>query len=228
MRTLLLCLALALLALPAFAQNDMAMERPDPLTPQGENLQTPTAWTVRLDKPDDDVTIGSDSTADIFFVNMTPGWHVTTGPAGIYYHPASTAEGTYHAEMYVHLFDPKDRNEGIGLIFGGQDLDTDDQRYTYFLIRNSGDYLIKSRDGNDTAILKSWTADEAIVTFDGTEATASNTLAVEIGEQEVAFFINGKEVTRLPHTDLDTGGIVGFRFNHAVNVHVEDFKVEAL
>ena len=97
-------LAFSLLATPLAAQDaDLARrQRPDPLVPQGENLATPPTWSVRFDAPHGDhapePTVGADSTADVFFVNMTPGWHVTTGPAGVLYHPASTASGAFRAE----------------------------------------------------------------------------------------------------------------------------------
>ncbi len=113
-RGALLCLALAFVVLPLFAQD---AQPPDPQNPDGENLKTPPSWKVQLDKPKDGVVIGDDKeTADIYFVNMTPGWHVTTGPAAICYHPASTAEGAYRAETTIHLVDPKGRNNDFGFV----------------------------------------------------------------------------------------------------------------
>jgi hypothetical protein len=232
MRTLLLSLLLALLALPAVAQheghgNHQAMERPDPRTPQGENMQTPPTWTVRLDKPNDDVVIGADSTADIFFVNMTPGWHVATGPAGIFYHPASTAEGTYRAETMIHFFDPGQRNEAFGLFIGGTDLEGDNIAYDYFLIRNTGEFLIKRRAGSETSVIQDWTKHDAVQTYGpDTESSVPNTLAVEVGAENVDFYINGEQVASHPRDHLHTDGIVGLRVNHALNLHIADFKVE--
>lgn len=224
MRIVLLFLVLVLLAPPLFAQE---AERPDPQTPQGDNLQTPPTWMVRLDHAGHDATIGADSTADIFFVNMTPGWHITTGPAAIFYHPASTAEGTYRAETLIHLFDPGQRTEAFGLFFGGQDLEGDAIAYDYFLIRNSGEYLIKRRTGAETSTIQGWTKHDGIATYGpDAESSVPNRLAVEVGDTDVAFLINGDEIARLPKSDLHTDGIVGLRINHALNVHVEDFKVE--
>ncbi|MGB0346025.1 MAG: hypothetical protein ACPGGA_00995, partial [Balneolaceae bacterium] len=54
---------------------------PDPLVPQGTNLDVPEGWEILLDRPDVSVIIGSNpDSSDIYFVNMTPGWHITTGP----------------------------------------------------------------------------------------------------------------------------------------------------
>lgn len=223
----LLLFSLAFVAGPSLAQE---AQRPDPQKPDGENLQTPQTWEVRLDQPREGVVIGADAeTADIYFVNMTPGWHVTTGPAAIFYHPSSTASGTYRAETLIHLFDPNGRTEAFGLFIGGQNLDADDQTYDYFLIRNNGQFLIKRRTGGSTSTIHGWTPHDAIATFGpDTESSVPNTLAVEAGTDEVAFFINGEEVARLPRADVQTDGIVGLRINHRLNVHVENLAVTGL
>ena len=207
MRCALLGLALAFVVLPLFAQED---QRPDPEHSDADNLKTPTTWTVRLDRPNDDVVIGAD-------------------PEAIFYHPASTAEGAYRVEVLMHLFDPGGRNEAFGLFLGGQNLDADDIAYDYFLLRNSGQFLIKRRTGSGTSTIKGWTAHDAIMTYGSdTESSVPNTLAVEVGAEDVGFFVNGEEVARLPRSEVHTDGIVGLRVNHALNVHVEAFSVTGL
>lgn len=224
-----LVLLVALLVSAPLAAQD---QRPDPLVPQGENLQTPPTWTVRFDPPHaghaqhHEPTVGADSTFDVFFVNMTPGWHLTTGPGGIFYHPASTSEGDFHAESKIHLFDPKGRNEAYGLLFGGADLDSDAQRYDYFLLRNSGEFLVKRRTGDATETLIPWTVSDAIVRFDASsEWNVTNTLGVAAEADEVTFLVNGTEVARLPREDVQTDGVVGLRVNHELNLHVETLSV---
>ncbi len=148
-----------------------AQERPNPNKPQGVNLELPEGWEVRLDHPKEGVIIGSKpDSADIYFVNMTPGWHITTGPAGIFYHPANTASGNYTISTEIFFFDPGKRNrEAYGLFIGGQNLQQEDQYYLYFLIRNTGEFLIKKRMGEETASLQGWTPSDAIVKYENTE-----------------------------------------------------------
>lgn len=79
---------------------------PDPATPQGENLAVPEGWKWRLDHPIENfefIAEGEPSKSEVFFVNMTPGWHISTGPALILYHPGLTASGTYRAHATYHL-----------------------------------------------------------------------------------------------------------------------------
>ena len=219
-------LSLALLLLmPA-----VALAQPDPQNPEGENLATPPTWTVRLDRPNPDVVIGADAeSADIFFVNMTPGWHVTTGPAAIFYHGESMAHGDYRLEATIHLFDPGERREAYGVFMGGQNLDADDISYDYFLLRNTGEFLVKRRTGAETSLIQDWTAHESIKTYgEGSESSEKNQLTVEVSGDMVTFSVNGAEVANMPRSEVNTEGMVGLRINHALNVHISDLSVTAL
>lgn len=222
-----LLLVFVMTATSIFAQETDA-ERPDPKNPVNENMEVPANWEIRLDKPNNDITIGKDAeSADIYFVNMTPGWHITTGPRAIFYPSKNTASGTYKIHSKIHLFNPNGRNEAFGVFMGGQNLQKENQTYTYFLLRNSGEYLIKKRIGAETKLVKGWTKTDAMVIYDDTtQSSVANTLSVEVMQNEVAFYVNGTKVDTLPKEGLDTNGLVGLRVNHALNLHVEDFGVE--
>jgi hypothetical protein len=217
---------LALLLLTAVALNAAG---PDPKKPQGKNLEVPAGWIVRLDKPDPAVVIGSDKKDGIYFVNMTPGWHVTTGPSAIFYHPESVAKGQSRIEAVIHLFAPQGRHrEAFGIFFGGADLDGANQAYDYFVIRNSGEFLIKRRNGSETPVIHAWTKSAAIVPHTEGKESVKNVLAVEAGTESAKFFINGELVATLPRSDVRLDGIVGLRVNHHVNLHIEDLSIRPL
>ena len=38
-----------------------------------------------------------------------------------------------------------------GLFIGGENLEGDDQRYSYFIIRENNQFLVKQRDGGETS-----------------------------------------------------------------------------
>ena len=223
MRSCLSLVTTLLFALPVFAQ-------PDPQNPEGDNLATPPTWVVRTDRPMPDVKIGSvQDSVDIWFVNMTPGWHITTGPAAIFYHPYSIADGLYRIEATIHLFDPGERREAYGIFFAGKDMDTDSLTYDYFLLRNSGEFLIKRRVGGETEIINNWTAHDAIVTYGpDSESSVKNEIAVVNGPRDVIFWVNDEMVARLPRTEVNTQGVYGLRINHALNVHVSDLNAQAM
>jgi hypothetical protein len=136
---------------------------------------------------------------------MPPGWHVTSGPAGILYDPSRTAEGEYRLSAEIFLF-PGERREGFGVFFGGRELSGPDQAYTYFLIRKDGRFLVKTRSGAETAVVVPWTEHAAILPHDGGEGSVKNLLAVEAGADEVHFYVNGERVTSVPRSELADGG----------------------
>ncbi len=201
----------------------LAQNAADGSKPQGENLKVPNGWEWRFDKAGADVNVGSDSeSADVFFVNMTPGWHITTGPAGIYYHAENKAEGDFTLDSKIYLFDTKGRNrEAFGLFIGGQGLKSDDQSYIYFLLRNTGEFLIKKRTGSETSTIKGWTKTDAMTMFtEETESTAENNFQVKVAGNEIIFSLNGEVLSSMEKGELNTDGHYGFRVNHSINLHI--------
>jgi len=199
MRRVALGLAMALVAGPLVAQE----------------LERPSDWKVRYDRPSND---------SLYFVTMTPGWHITTGPAGIFYDPATTAEGQYRVSSEIYLF-PGDRREGFGLFVGGTALEGDNQSYLYFLIRKDGRFIIKQRNGAEAPTVTPWTEHAAIVKQDG-DGQAKNVLAIDVGDQKLDFYVNDQLVSSVPRSQLPTDGVVGLRVNHALNLHVTNLTIE--
>ena len=185
----------------------------------------PAGWHVRADGGGTHAEHAAP--ADLSFVDMPPGWHITTGPSVILFRPDRTAEGAYSVRSESFLFDPGTRREGYGLIIGGRDLDGPGQRYTYFLIRRSGEFMIRKRMGETVSTVRDWTPHAAIVQYDkrGDAQTAKNELGIDVTSGDVVFLVNGTEVARAPRADVDTAGIVGLRVNHNLNLHVTTLDV---
>jgi hypothetical protein len=182
----------------------------------------PEGWVSRLDDPEADA-------AGIAFVTMEPGWHVTTGPAAILYDPDHTASGDFSVSADIFLFDPEGRREAFGVFIGGSDLEGPDQGYTYFLIRDGGEFLVKQRHGDVTTTVRDWEHHPEIRSFGERavgDASVLNQLVVEVRGGECRFLVNGAEVANLPATDLSLDGVVGLRVNHAVNLHVSKLEID--
>jgi hypothetical protein len=166
------------------------------------------------------------------FVTMGTGFHVTAGPAAIYWNPATTASGNYTATATFSQGKPSAHPEGYGLLLAGHNLDQPTESYVYFLVRQDGKFLINHRADDKTVHkLVDWTANPAVHALDAS-GKAVNTLSVVVGSTTVSFRVNGTEVQSLPRATLDSGGdhsgstgIVGLRVNHNLDVHVSDFGV---
>ncbi len=131
--------------------------------------------------------------------------------------------------MKVHFFKPQSNHlEGYGIFLGGKDLAGEGQQYVYFLLRNNGQFLIKTRNGAETADVMPWTAHEAIkvrAADAADDATALNTLNVRATNDAVQFLVNGVVVATRPRSELSVDGIVGIRANHFLDLHVSEIEV---
>lgn len=187
-----------------------------PLPALAQEGEIPDGWKLRADRPGQDVS-------EVFFVDMPPGWHITTGPAVVLWNPEMRAAGEYRVEMEVFLFDPEGRREAFGFFVGGSDLEGEGQRYTYFLIRDGGEFIVKERRGSEAPTLQGWTAHPGLLGWadrgEG-EVTVKNVLALEVSGDEVRFEVNGREAARMPREGLALDGVVGLRANHRLNLHV--------
>ena len=120
--------------------------------------------------------------------------------------------------------EPSGHPNAYGLFFGGSDLSGATQGYSYFVIRQGGEFLVTKRMGDETSAVVDWTAHDAINDLDD-QGRSSNTLAVEVGSSQVRFLVNGTEVTSQPRSAVDTDGITGLRVNHLLDVHIGDLDL---
>lgn len=187
--------------------------------------QAPEGWRLRLDRSTNPAD--PDDTPTVKFVTMEPGFHVTTGPAAVLYHPANTVTGAYTLKGTFHLMQPSGHNNYYGLVFGGNALDGENQNYLYFLIGQNGTYIVKHRAGNSvTHDVQPRTAHDAIRKPDAS-GKSENTLEVRVGEDRIDYVINGTVVHTTPKTGMTsrTDGIWGTRINHQLDVHVTGLGV---
>jgi hypothetical protein len=171
----------------------------------------PAGWAVRPDR----------GSADQEKVSEAGGtFHFVMGPAGTFYNQAWTKKGDYKFSARVKQLKAPSHPTSYGIAFGGANLADPNQTYTYFLVRNSGEFFISNREGARTATQVDWTAHPAIQkqAADGTQV---NTLGVETKGAEVIFSVNGQEVKRLPKAGLHVDGLYGFRIGHNIDVDAD-------
>jgi hypothetical protein len=168
--------------------------------------------------------------ANVKFGAMGDGLHVTVGPAAIYWRDADTISGNYHIVAKITQMQNPAHPESYGIILGGKSLADSGQSYTYFLVRAvDGMYSIRRRGGytaRPTAVVE-WTASDAVVKSDST-GKATNELSVEVRAGRARFMVNGKEVYAADATGLDTRGVVGYRVNHNLDVHLGALGIHKL
>jgi hypothetical protein len=138
------------------------------------------------------------------------------------------AEGSYavHAR-FTEIAVPPGHLEGYGLFIGGQDLQGDRQRYTYFLVRGDGRYIIKQRRGADAPeISNGWQSSKAVRVATVRDGDMTNDLAIAVDRGQLRFSCNGEPVAEMPVGDLSAEGVVGVRVNHNLHVRIQDFQLD--
>jgi hypothetical protein len=175
-------------------------------------------WWARLDDPKEPRT-------GLKFVTMGTGLHATTGPNVILFDQDEDWEGPYTTKATLTMTKPASHQVAYGLFVGGQDLDNDKQRYTYFVIRQDGKYLIRKRTGATTANVAGDWADHAAIQKPNAQGSQTNELAIQVGGETVTFLANGMTVATQPAKAVDVVGISGLRIGHGLDVHIEGFSV---
>jgi hypothetical protein len=207
----LLVLAAAPLSAQSAKNND-----PDKKANGGE---LPAGWAGRTDRPNAKLE-------DAKFVTMGSGYHVTSGPAAIYWNGKNRVSGPYTATATITQTKAPAHPEAYGLLFMGNKLDTPEQNYGYFLVRGDGKVMVKHRAGAEVHTIMDWTDSPAVNKQDAS-GKATNKLTVDATRPDsVRFLVNGKQVATLPASQLgSTDGQVGLRVNHNLDVHISDFAV---
>jgi hypothetical protein len=178
----------------------------------------PPGWSVRLDS-------GGTKPDGVSVVPMGGGLHVKSGPAGIYYRSADTKSGGYEVHASFNQVEPSGHPEAYGLFLGGSNLAGPTQKYTYFLVRQDGMFMISRRDGAKVNPVVAWTANAAVKKTDAS-IKGTNMLSIVVAPDKTRFLVNGTEVNSQPTSSIDASGIVGMRINHNLNVHVDGFGVK--
>lgn len=211
MRSRILTAVLAVVAAPLVAQDrdpDMAVEGAGSLPP---------GWMARTDR--------GRSMDNVNFRTMGQGLHITLGPAAILYRETDRAADDFTiSATYSRTRAPR-HPEAYGIFMGGNDLEGEGQSYVYFLVRGSGEFLVKRRTGSSTAnISAGWTGSSAAHSADE-RGRVTDKLTIRVEGNRVMFLVNDTEVYSGSTSDIPTDGTYGLRVNHNLDLHIADFGV---
>lgn len=188
----------------------------------------PAGWHVRTELSHQ--TGQPASLENVKFTNMGDGLHTTVGPAAIYWRDRDTISGNYHVVAKMTQMKNPAHPEAFGIFIGGKSLADSGQTYTYFLVRPiDGMYSIRRRASyatRPTAVVE-WTASDAVTKAD-TGGRATNELSIQVQGGKAKFMVNGKEVYTSDAAKLDVNGVVGYRVNHNLDVHLGPLGIHKL
>ena len=168
--------SLTTLSLLALAAAPLAAQGADDPTHKVTGGALPAGWMGRTDRE-------TDKLSDAKFVAMGSGYHVTSGPAAIYWNPKTATSGPFVATTTVTQTKAPMHPEAYGIFFMGKDLGAPTQNYAYFLVRGDGKYLVNHRAGADVHKIIPWTDSPAVVKADA-NGKATNKLTVDASKSD--------------------------------------------
>ena len=211
--------AILLLSLPALAEAQgrgggaAAPARPV----AGSGVEVP-GWWARLDDP-------KEGRQGLRLTRTGTSLRATTGPNVVFFDPQEDWEGQYTVKATFTQLKPASHQVAYGLFFGGTNVDQNTQRYSYFVIRQDGQFLIKRRNGAATTnVAGDWTENAAVVKADASGKQV-NELTVRVAKDAVTFMVNGKEIAKHPASAMDMVGMIGLRIGHGLDIQVDNFSV---
>lgn len=205
-RLQMLSAAALIAALPVLAQDN----DPDRAVKGG----MPAGWSVRPDRG---------TAAQIKFSMAGDVYHFMMGPAGTFYRNDWTKSGDFTFSARLSQLAAPSHPISYGLMIGGKDLGGSGTQYTYFLVRNQGEYFVANWEGARPTTVVDWTPNAAIVK-QGADGKQTNTLSIQVKGDNVIFSVNGKQMTSLPKSKVHTDGLYAFRIGHNLDVDVDQVK----
>jgi len=189
-------------------------------------LTTPTDWKWRQNEPAPLASGMKMGPGEWAFVQMPPGWHVTTGPAVLLY-PAANGDvaGNYSLESEIFLF-PGESAQEYGVFLGGHQIDgTAAPEYSAFVLRRDGQAAVLRRGPGQSALAATWQRHEAIVAGKPGDEPVKNVIRVDVEPQLATLWVNGSKVLTVPRGDIRTEGRIGFSIGKDMNLHITSLNV---
>jgi hypothetical protein len=183
----------------------------------------PAGWSIRLDDKEQRYTVD-----DTRFEIMGSGYHVTSGPAALYYSDVHRPTGSFTVRASLTQMKAPMHPEAYGVFIGGADLATDRQQYFYLLVRGDGKYMIAHRAAAEVHRIVAWTEHPAVSRQDES-GKQSNEVAIQVTADSVHMLVNSQRVRSFARSGLhgfNTDGQAGLRINHSLDVHVGTFDVK--
>lgn len=182
----------------------------------------PAGWRAITDTPAEYSAEGIDPNpgARYNFVNMAPGWHITTGPGTLLFNPGMPATGRFRVETELFFF-PNPGDQPLGLFVGGAGLEGPLANIQWFglLIRRDGHVAVAHARGGELHALRPWGGVDSVSPHP-VSTSQRLILAVDAEADSVRFFVNRQRVAAFARAGLNPEGPFGFRVGQGLNLHV--------
>lgn len=176
---------------------------------EAQSLPRPSGWRVLVDGASRDT---------VHYVQMPPGWHMTTGPGAILFDPSYQAAGRFAVEAEIFLF-PNSSESEYGIFVGGSALDGPSPSYLAFVVRGDGQAALTQVAAGKASALVPWRSAPGVKALAGGDEPVRNVLRLSAERDSIIMEANGERVSSISRADLSVDGTFGFRAGANVNLH---------
>jgi len=186
-------------------------------------LPVPEDWTWRLEGTQQLVRGQDVPEGSWRFVEMAPGWHLTTTGQGAQLFPKERlVKGRWGVRVELFLF-PNPSDGELGVVLDDPGASPAGARQLRFVMRRDGAAALLGRhEGRDTLLLP-WKRDTAVAGHDGKSVTKYELELIHDGGW-FAFLVNGREMLALPG-DSAHEARPGFSIGPGLNVHLSRYDL---
>jgi hypothetical protein len=171
---------------------------------------------------------------DSKFAPEGSGFHLTTGPAALYWNAANMGKGDFTVK--ATFSEPKqtyNHPHPFGVFIGGKGLDGDQPQALYCAAYRNGNYIVRGFSGGKPfQIVGKPMPNDAVKKAEGPESPVVQEIAMSVKGDKVDCMVNGTSVWSAAKADVtgagkldSTDGITGIRVSHNSDATVSGFAV---
>jgi hypothetical protein len=164
---------------------------------------------------------------DSKFEAMGNDFHLTIGPAALYWNPKNTATGNYTVSATFKELKPGmgGHPHPVGLFIGGANLDTPKKSAFYCTVNSAGAVLVRGFNEGTVFTLttgRGGAQPNDAVAKPAADGTVTNTVAWTVKDGTAECLVNGKSVGSFTKDQIKiaTDGLYGIRVSHNMEVMV--------
>lgn len=173
------------------------------------------------------------SVKDSKFEQKGDTFHLTIGPAAVYWNPKNTASGDYTVKAtFTEAKMTSGHPHPMGLFIGGSRMGTPEQRLIYCTAYRDGSYIVRRFNGSNVTQVARKTPNPAVKKAASADESVTQEVAWIVKPDKAECQINGTTVASFDKAELvgpgkleSTDGVYGIRVSHNMDVTVSNLKL---
>jgi hypothetical protein len=173
------------------------------------------------------------SIKDSKFEQKGDSYHLTIGPAAVYWNPSNTARGDYTVKAtFTEAKMTSGHPHPMGLFIGGSKLGTPDQSLMYCTAYRDGTFIVRRFNGNNVTQVARKAPNPAIKKASSPDESVTQEVAWVVKGGKAECQINGATVASFDKAEIvgagkleSTDGVYGIRVSHNMDLTVSNLKM---